>query len=236
VTRAEEIAAAVAEVTGRMAAAAARAGRDPAAARLVTVTKTQPVELIREAIAAGAADLGENRVQDAIPKMAALAAEGARPRWHLIGHLQSNKAKLAAAHFDMVHSVDSAHLAGDLSRHAIAANRTVDLLLQVNVSGEDTKSGVEPRGLPALLDHAAACAGIRVRGLMTMAPLVDDPEDVRGFFRDLRLLAEAAWQDHPEIAAHGPPELSMGMTNDFEVAVEEGATLVRIGSAIFGAR
>ncbi len=225
-------------VRERIAAAALRAGRPPESVRLVAVTKTHPLPAIREALEAGAADIGENRVQEAVPKIAELrAGDGPMPRCHLIGHLQSNKARAAAQHFDVVHSLDSARLAGELSRHAISLNRTLDALVQVNISGEDTKSGIDPRDLGALLDCVTAgCGGLRVRGLMTMAPLVEDPEDVRIFFRNLRVLAEAAWKDYPQLAAAGPPELSMGMTGDFEVAVEEGATLVRVGSAIFGTR
>ena len=235
----DHIAANLEAVRARIAAAAARAGRDPGSVTLVAVTKTHPAEAVAAALAAGVTDIGENKVQEAVPKFDALRAPGTAPlpRRHLIGHLQTNKAKPAALNFDVVHSVDSARLARDLGRHAIAAGRTLDVLLQVNVSGEDTKSGVEPRDLAALVRAVRDDApGVRVRGLMTMAPLVDDPEDVRVFFRDLRLLAAAAWEDFPELAAGGPPELSMGMTNDFEVAVEEGATLVRVGSALFGAR
>ncbi len=216
-------------VRERIAAAAARAGRDASDVRLVVVTKTHPVELIEEALAAGATEVGENRVQEALPKMEALA--GRDVRFHLIGHLQSNKAKQAAQHFHVVHSVDSEKLARELDRHAAAAGRRLEVLVQVNISGEDTKSGVEPWAVKALLGVIREnCPALECCGFMTMAPLSDDAEAARVHFRNLRLLSE---KFEPPAARW---ELSMGMTSDFEVAIEEGATLVRIGSAIFGSR
>ena len=232
-------------VCERVDAAAVRAGRDPRLVTVVAVTKTHPAEAAAEVVAAGAADVGENKVQEAVGKFESLREilppGQPMPRRHLIGHLQSNKAKPAAQNFDLVHSVDSVKLARDLGRHAMAdGGRTLDVLLQVNVSGEDSKSGVEPRELvelvPGILKEAR---GVRICGLMTMAPEVDDPEEVRVFFRQLRLIAQAVWESHPELAEAcegAGPALSMGMTGDFEVAVEEGATLIRVGSAIFGAR
>ena len=232
-------------VRERVDAAAVRAGRDPHLVTVVAVTKTHPVQAAAEVVAAGAADIGENKIQEAVGKFESLremlGLTQPMPRRHLIGHLQSNKAKLAAQNFDLVHSVDSVKLARDLGRHSMAdGGRTLDVLIQVNVSGEDSKSGVEPRELielvPGILKDAR---GVRICGLMTMAPEVDDPEEVRVFVRQLRLIGEAVWEAHPELAdacEGAGPALSMGMTGDFEVAVEEGATLVRVGSAIFGAR
>lgn len=219
----------LARVRERIAVAAARAGRDAADVRLVVVTKTHPVALIEEALAAGATDIGENRVQEALPKLQVLA--GREVRFHLIGHLQSNKAKQAAQQFHLVHSVDSEKLARELDRHAAAAARRLEVLLQVNISGEDTKSGIEPADVAGLLQTIqSSCPALECRGFMTMAPLSDDAEAARVHFRNLRLLSE---KFEPPAARW---ELSMGMTNDFEVAIEEGATLVRIGSAIFGSR
>lgn len=221
---------------------ARQAGRDPAEITLVAVTKTHPPELVAEVIAAGAGDLGENRVQEAAIKIPALAAKGHSPRWHLIGHLQRNKARLAAQLFQLVHSVDSLRLAEALARQ-VAPGRRLPILLQVNVSGESSKEGFDlpggPQnqgGLDALLPEVEAILALpqlEVRGLMTIAPLVEAPERARPTFEALRLLRD-------ELARRYPPalwqELSMGMTDDFEAAIAEGATIVRVGRAIFGER
>jgi pyridoxal phosphate enzyme (YggS family) len=237
-------------VRERIAAAARRAGRDPASITLVAVTKTHPPELVAEVIAAGATDLGENRVQEAATKIAALAPYRAAVRWHLIGHLQRNKAKLAAASeadaqrllFDLVHSVDSLRLAEALARQ-LPPGRALPILLQVNVSGEASKEGFDlagglenRQGLAALLpdiERIVALPGLAVRGLMTIAPIVDDPEQARPVFRRLRELRDELSRRFPQASWH---ELSMGMTDDFEAAIAEGATIVRVGRAIFGER
>jgi PLP dependent protein len=229
----------IAEVRGRMAAAAARGGRPADSVRLVAVTKTYPLEAVLAAVASGCADIGENRVQEAVPKIEAFRASqpGTVAHFHLIGHLQSNKARHAVRFFDLIHSVDSEHLAVELDRHAQGLGKTCRVLLQVNVSGEETKSGFTAEtvtaAFPGILDR---CPNLRVAGFMTMAPLVADPELTRPVFRNLRELRDLLLARHGGHASFVAGELSMGMTNDYEVAIEEGATLVRIGSAIFGSR
>jgi len=223
----EGIAKRLAEVRRRMATAATRSGRSPSAVTLVAVSKTMSVEAIREALAAGVAILGENRVQEARDKIAELpgAAE-----WHLIGHLQTNKAKAAAGLFDRMHSLDSIRLAHELDRYAGEAGRRLRCLVQVNVGGEAQKNGVSEEEVRPLLEAVHALRHITVEGLMTIPPFLG-PEAVRPFFRRVRVLRD-------KLVAEGfpLPDLSMGMTHDFEVAIEEGATLVRIGTAIFGSR
>ncbi len=231
----------LARVRERIAMAAARAGRSPDAITLVAVTKTHPPALIAEALAAGATDLGENRVQEAAAKIPALAGDRA-PRWHLIGHLQRNKARLAAELFDLIHSVDSLRLAEALARH-VAPGRRLPVLLQVNVSGEATKEGFDLAGglanrpaLDALLPEVEAILALpslEVRGLMTIAPISASPEDARPTFAALRELRDDLARRYPDA---GWAELSMGMTDDFEAAIAEGATIVRVGRAIFGER
>ncbi len=218
-----QIAMNIAAVRARIAAAAARAGRDPAGVRLVGVSKTFPAEVVAAAVRAGLADIGENRVQEAVAKRAALDTAGLRPVWHLVGHLQTNKVKPALQTFDILHSIDSLRLAEALNRHA---TRPVDVLIEVNVAGESTKFGFAPDEVAEAVRHLQRLEHLRLRGLMTVAPQVDDPEQVRPVFRALRALRDAT----------GLAELSMGMTDDVEVAVEEGATMVRIGRAIFGPR
>jgi len=217
------VAANLARVQARIADAATRAGRSPASVRLVGVSKTFPPEAVVAAIRAGLTDVGENRVQEAVPKAAAVAAAGESPRWHLVGHLQTNKVKSALALFSEIESVDSLHLAESLSRHAATP---IQVLLEVNVAGEATKGGFSPSEALELADRIAALPGLDVRGLMTVAPETNDPEEVRPVFRQLRDLGRAV----------GLPELSMGMSGDYEVAISEGATIVRIGRAIFGSR
>jgi len=234
-------------VRERIAAAAQRAHRDPATIRLVGVTKAQPVEAIRAALDAGLREIGENRVQEAEAKMTALEAERHRLTWHLIGHLQTNKAKKAAMVFDMVHSVDSLRLAQAINRYAAEVRRDpgrrLPILLQVNVSGEATKSGFDLYGWETQPDvYERFCADVEqilalphldVRGLMTIAPWAPDPEAARPVFRATRRLRDALAQRFP-IALWR--DLSMGMTDDFEVAIEEGATIIRVGRALFGER
>jgi len=216
----------LAAVHRRIEAAAQRAGRDPAAVQLVVVTKNRTVEQVRDALACGAYALGENRVQEALDKIPQLPPGTV---WHLIGHLQRNKAKPAAQHFALIHSLDSERLAEALQRAAEADGRTIEALLEVNVSGEESKFGLAPDAVePLLAAVARSFDRVRIRGLMTMAPYVPDPETVRPFFRGLREL-----RDRLAATGYDLPHLSMGMTNDFEVAVEEGATMVRVGTAVF---
>jgi len=218
-------------VRDRITAAARRAGRDPAAVTLVVVTKTVSHERIREAVAAGASVLGENRVQEAKEKIEAL---GRIASWHLIGHLQTNKAKYAARLFDLIHSVDNIALARELDKQAAKNGKVQDVLVEVNIAGEEQKAGAGIGGAPGLLRDAAKLGNIRVCGLMTMPPWSEDPEHSRPYYRKLRELAAAIEKE--AIPGVSMRELSMGMSGDFEVAVEEGATLVRVGTAIFGER
>jgi PLP dependent protein len=209
-----------------------RAGRSAGDVRLVAVSKTQPAEAIRQAYAAGLREFGENRVQEAAAKRKQL--EGLDAVWHLIGHLQSNKAKLACELFDCIHSVDSLHLAEKIDRAAAALGRKLPVLIEVHLGEEASKFGVEEDELVQLAEKIGALPAVELRGLMTLPPFFDDPEAVRPFFRRLRGLAE-------RIEARNLPgvsmrELSMGMSHDFEIAIEEGATIVRVGTAIFGER
>lgn len=210
-----------------------RAGRSPEEVRLVAVTKTVDHTVVREAIDAGLRVFGENRVQEAQQKIAALAPElrAIRAEWHLIGHLQKNKAKHAVLLFDLIHSVDSLELARELDRHAEKAGKIQDILIQVKLSEEETKHGIAEEEAMRLLEPLTALPHLRVKGLMTMPPLFDDPEPARPYFRRLRQLRERA-----EREGYRLPELSMGMSGDFEVAIGEGATMVRVGAGIFGAR
>jgi PLP dependent protein len=218
-------------VQGRIAAAAQRAGRDPSSVRLVTVTKTVALDGIRQAVVAGAAILGENRVQEAKEKIEAL---GAVASWHLIGHLQTNKAKYAVKLFDLIHSVDTIALAKELDRQAGKIGKKQDVLIEVNIAGEASKAGMAVREAPALAREVARLQNLSVQGLMTMPPFSEDPEASRPYFQVLRELAETITKEN--IPGLSLRELSMGMSGDFEVAIEEGATLVRVGTAIFGER
>ena len=248
-------------VRERIAAAARRSGRSPDAIRLVGVSKTHPPELMAQALAAGLRDFGENRVQEAEPKIAALAADRHAITWHLIGHLQSNKAKRAAALFDVVHSLDSVALgevlnrqmAEQASRHGdtetnsekllVSPSPCLPVLLQVNVSGEASKDGFDLAGWEAYPDRLdgffadverlLALPQLRIGGLMTIAPWGDDPAAARPTFRSAQRLRDTLARRFP---AADWSALSMGMTDDFEVAIEEGATIVRVGRAIFGKR
>ncbi len=216
----------LARVRERVVAAAARAGRAADSVTLVAVAKTHPAEAVRAALAAGARDLGENYVQELRGKQALLGELG-DVRWHFIGKLQKNKAKDVVGRVALVHTVDDAELAQVLARRAAAAGVVQDVLVEVNVGGEAQKAGVAPAALPALLDAIAALpAGVRCVGLMTIPPPAHAPEDNRVHFRALAGLARA----------HALPVLSMGMSDDFEVAIEEGATHVRVGTSIFGVR
>ena len=218
-TIAERLAAVLAEV----ARACERAGRDAAEVTIIGVTKTQPVEAVRDALTAGLTDFGENRVQELAPKAEAAADAGLTPRWHFIGHLQRNKVRQLLPHTAVLHSLDSERLIDEIERRAA---HPLSCYLEVNVGGEASKEGIVPHDLPSLLAAAQSAHHIEVTGLMTVAPPVDDPEQARPIFRRLRELARA----------HSLDGLSMGMTDDYAVAIEEGATVVRIGRAIFGAR
>jgi pyridoxal phosphate enzyme (YggS family) len=211
----------LAAVRARIERAAHRARRDPALIRLLAVTKIFPAEAIQEAYALGLREFGENYVQEFEGK-APLVSELAGARFHFIGHLQSNKAAKAVELFQVVQTVDSAKLARRLND----AGRSLDVMLEVKLSAEESKHGADPAGVPALIEAVRGCPNLRLRGLMTMPPWSEDPEAPRGCFRALRELAEA----------HGLSELSMGMSNDLETAIEEGSTCVRVGTALFGKR
>jgi PLP dependent protein len=218
-------------VRKRLRQAAESAGRDPDSIQLVAVSKTVPAPIVADAIRAGVTILGENYIQEAREKIETLGARDVH--WHYIGHLQSNKAKYAVRLFDLIHSVDSFKLARELDKYAARAGKVQDVLVQVNVAGEITKSGTSPDEARPLLRQIIELPHVRVRGLMTMPPYFNAPDRVRPFFAALRNLRDRIRTDFPEIALS---ELSMGMTGDFEAAIGEGATLVRIGTAIFGER
>jgi pyridoxal phosphate enzyme (YggS family) len=218
-------------VRGAMAEAARRSGRPPEAIRLMAVTKTVDDDRILAAIRAGVELIGENYVQEAKRKIEKL---GKTSEWHLIGRLQTNKAKHAVYLFDMIHSVDRLELAAELDRRARVAGRVIPILIEVNVGGEESKSGVPFNSAPDLIRMAAPLANLSIRGLMTMPPWFDDPEESRPYFRAMRELRDRiAGEAIPRVEMR---ELSMGMTDDYVVAIEEGATIVRIGRGIFGER
>lgn len=217
----------LARVQERIAQAARAASRDPSSVRLVAVSKTKPAEAIREAYAAGQRDFGENYAQELVEKAAALA-DLPELRWHFIGHLQSNKAKLVAPRAHVVHTIDAASLARELSKRRPEASGVLDVLVEVNVGGEEQKHGVAPADVGPLLDQVSATPGLALRGLMTMPP--HDPDAARRAFEDLVRLRDRSG------GAARLPELSMGMSEDLEIAVACGATLVRVGTAIFGGR
>ncbi len=235
----------LAKVQTRIAEAALRAGRDPSDVTLIAVTKTHPVETVIAAYQAGLRHLGENRVEEGATKIPAFHATipNSQPVWHMIGHIQSRKAQATVSHFDYVHSVGRLKIARRLSRFAQDAGRTLPVLLECNVSGEESKFGFALHGWEqdkaqraaffASVEEMLALPGLAVQGLMTMAPFVADPETVRPVFVSLRALLDALREHFP---TSDWSHLSMGMTDDFEVAIEEGATMVRIGRAIFCAR
>jgi pyridoxal phosphate enzyme (YggS family) len=218
-------------INGRIRAAAEAAGRDPASVRLVAVSKTRPVADIIEAFRAGQTVFGENYIQELVPKLAEVHEA---VQWHVIGHLQGNKVKYIAGRVSLIHSVDRLSLAQEIDRQWGRLGKVCDVLIQANISGEATKSGTTEAGAIQLVQECALLPHIRVRGLMTMPPFFDDPDAARPYFAELRRLAEAV--DARRIAGVDMVELSMGMSGDFEAAVQEGATLVRIGTAIFGER
>lgn len=230
----ETLADRLAQVQERVARAAARAGRDFKEITLVAVSKTKPFEMIAELAAAGQVDFGENRLEELWEKVDKAERAGLTSiRWHAIGTIQSRKSKQAVGPFALVHSVDTLKLAGRISRAAEEAGQPINALLEVNVSGEESKHGFTPGELSAALPELLALPGLRIQGLMTMAPLESDPEATRPVFQRMRALLDEIRQRFPEGDWR---HLSMGMTNDFEVAIEEGATIVRVGTAIFGKR
>ena len=213
-------------ILGRIEAAAASSDRDPGEITLIAVSKTHPAEAIREAMTAGISVFGENKVQEAEGKIAELGRD--RIEWHLIGHLQSNKARKAVQLFDVVHSVDSLDIAQRLERICVEEGREkLEVLIQVDLAGEETKSGIPESDVPDLVDFLRKCRRLKFIGLMILPPYFDDPEATRPYFKRLREIRD-------RIIPGG--ELSMGMSHDFEVAIEEGATMVRVGTAIFGER
>ena len=232
---ADTIAANAANVRERLMRAAERAGRDPSTIRLVAVSKTFPETHVRAAASAGVTELGENRVQEALRKMEAIDDAGDLGiAWHLIGHLQSNKARKAAAAFAWIHSVDRVDLLTRLEQAAIDVGTRPNLLVQVDLAGEAAKHGVPVDDARQILEVARGCITVRMRGLMVIPPWSQDSERTRPFFRRLRQLRDELVEDGVDPGILG--ELSMGMSNDFEVAIEEGATIVRVGTAIFGRR
>jgi hypothetical protein len=231
-SRRDEIATSLSAVRQRLARALERAGRSPSSARLVAISKTRPAQDVRAAFDAGQLEFGENRVQEALEKIA--ATSDIPIAWHLVGHLQSNKARRAAASFACIHSIDSAEVLTRVDAAAAEAGRRTELLVQIDLAGEATKHGAPAETWWSVFEAAAGCRAARVTGLMLLPPFTPDPEDARPYFRRLRALRD-------ELAGRGVPsemlrELSMGMSHDFEVAVEEGATIIRVGTAIFGER
>jgi len=219
-------------ITDRIRQSAEKCGRNPETVRLVAVSKTVDVDRVQEAISAGARILGENYVQEAREKINALSRNDIS--WHFIGHLQSNKAKYAVRLFDLIHSVDSVKLAREIDKHAAKIAKHQRVLVQVNISGETTKSGISEEKTIHLVKEISQLANLSIKGLMTMPPFFNAPDKVRPFFAALRALADRIRAE--QIPNVQMDELSMGMTGDFEAAIEEGATLVRVGTAIFGER
>lgn len=217
----------------RIASAAARSGRSAEDVRLVAVSKTHPPDLIRDAIAAGVRSFGENKVQEAEGKIAEVGRDAAE--WHLIGHLQSNKVRKAIPLFDVIQSVDSTELAARLERICNEEGRSqLSVFIQVDLAGEATKSGVAEDDLPKLVSYLRECEHLKLDGLMIIPPFFDDPESSRPYFQSLRVLRDRMAAEGAFTGGRG--ELSMGMSHDFEVAIEEGATIVRVGTAVFGER
>jgi len=227
----ELIAENIEKVKKRVFSAAERSGRNPCDIKIIAVTKTVSAEAVEEAIKSGITDMGENRVQELCSKYEII---NNKCSWHLIGHLQKNKVKYVIDKVRLIHSVDSVELAEEINKHAAKANKIMDVLVQVNVSGEETKFGIEPGQVYNFLTKLSGLGNIKVRGLMTIAPLVSEKEDVRPIFRQLKkIFIDMKNENIDNISMEF---LSMGMSNDFEVAIEEGSNMVRIGTAIFGKR
>ena len=232
-TAASPLATRIEKIRRAVVTAATRAHRSADDVRLVAVSKTHPAGSVREAIAAGQVDFGENRVQEAETKIPEVGRDAAR--WHLIGHLQSNKARRAVELFDWIHSVDSIDLAHRLDRVCVEVDREeLPVLIQVDLGREATKTGVEEKGLREVVDVVRACDRLRLMGLMTLPPFFDDAEKARPYFKRLRELRDEFRKEG--VFGERPGDLSMGMTHDFEIAIEEGATIIRVGTAIFGER
>jgi pyridoxal phosphate enzyme (YggS family) len=223
----------LANVRLRIEAAVQRSNRLADQITLVAISKTHPVETLKAGLAAGLTDLGENRVQEAEGKIIELGRKATR--WHLVGHLQANKARRAVQLFDVVHSLDSAALAQRLERLCIEEGRAeFPVLIQIDLGGEKTKTGIDPRKLPEILDALGDCKRLRLKGLMTLPPFFENADCARPYFKTLRQLRDEL-KSQGQFGEH-PGELSMGMSHDFEIAIEEGATMVRVGTAIFGER
>lgn len=219
----------VEHIRQRITAVCMRVNRSADDVTLIAVSKTFDARYIRQAVEAGVVDIGENFVQELTRKRDSLEDE--RIRWHFVGHLQTNKVKYIAGWIHLIHSVDSLHLARELNKYAERASRNINVLVEVNTSGEKTKFGVQPEQVLGMIQELQRCAQLRVQGLMTMGPLADTPEASRPAFRMLRELQKLLLQKGLHL-----PDLSMGMTNDYDVAIEEGATMIRLGTAIFGPR
>ena len=226
----EAVARRLAGVRERMNSAAARAGRDPGEILLVAVSKAHPPEVLQAAIVTGQRHFGENRVQEAIPKLQAFGEK--QIHWHLIGHLQRNKVNAVVGRFELIHSVDSVRLLEALEQRAAALDLTQRILFQINVAGEQSKFGVPPEELPGLLKALSHTPHLKAEGLMTIPPYSEDPQASRPYYQNLRRMLATA----PAVENFQPRHLSMGMSGDFEVAIEEGATIIRVGTAIFGSR
>ncbi|MGI8668339.1 MAG: YggS family pyridoxal phosphate-dependent enzyme [Aridibacter sp.] len=223
----------LAEVRKKIITAAEKAGRNSREIKLVAVSKTHPVEVLREAIEAGAEILGENKVQEAVDKIAEVGHEKAE--WHLIGHLQKNKARKAVQNFDVIHTLDSIELAERLERICLEENREkLSVLVQIDLADEDSKYGIKEKDLSELVEFLQSCKCLKFNGLMIIPPYFEDAEDVRPYFAKLREIRDKL--DSENVFANGFGELSMGMSHDFEIAIAEGATLIRVGTAIFGQR
>ncbi len=221
------------DIQSRIGEAARRAGRGPGEIKLVAVSKTHPVEVLQEALDAGVNVFGENKVQEAEPKIIQIGRDAAE--WHLIGHLQSNKARKTVQLFDCVHSIDSVELAQRLERICKEEERSqLSVFAEVDLAGEKTKSGVAENDLPRIVEFLKKCERLKFDGLMIIPPFYDDPEATRPYFKKLRELRDRLLLENA--FANGRGELSMGMSSDFEVAIEEGATIVRVGTSIFGER
>ena len=226
-----QIAENIAKIHEKMDAAAKRAGRDPKEVQLIVVSKTIDVDRIKEAVACGEVHLGENKVQEIMDKYEPM---GPGIHWHLIGHLQTNKVKYIIDKVDMIHSVDRFHLAQEISKRAVQKGVTMDILLEINMAQEESKFGLAADETEDLVRQIAVLPGIRIRGLMTVAPFVEDPQENRPVFRKMKeLLVDINAKKIDNVSMD---VLSMGMTNDYEVAIEEGATMIRVGTAVFGAR
>ena len=229
----ETVVARLGEIRNRIEAAARRSNRSADQITLIAISKTHPAEVIKAGLDAGITDFGENRVQEAEGKITKLGRSTAR--WHLVGHLQANKARRAVALFDVIHSLDSVGLAQRLNRLCVEEQRgNLPVLIQVDLGGEETKTGIDPRDLPALLEALEDCPKLQLNGLMTLPPYFENPDCARPYFKTLRELRD-------DLQAQGRfgdqlGELSMGMSHDFEIAIQEGATMVRVGTAIFGER